>query len=88
MFDLLQDLSSAWLNGAVRTLEGLRRGLTSPFPVYEDPSPTTPSEVIYEGGKLRLRYYRPVGKPQATPRLWVYALIKRPFILDRSPAIA
>ncbi len=51
MFDLLQDLSSAWLNGAVRTLEGLRRGLTSPFPVYEDPSPTTPSEVIYEGGK-------------------------------------
>lgn len=85
MFDLLQDLSSAWLNGAVRTLEGLRRGLTSPFPVYEDPSPTTPSEVIYEGGKLRLRYYRPVGKPQATPLLLVYALIKRPFILDLQP---
>src|SRR5712692_3261234 len=85
MFDLLQDLSSAWLNGAVRTLEGLRRGLTSPFPVYEDPSPTTPSEVIYEGGKLRLRYYRPVGRPQATPLLLVYALIKRPFILDLQP---
>jgi len=86
MFDLLQDLSTSWFNGAIRTLEGLRRGLTSPFPMHEDPSPTTPSEVIYEGGKLRLRYYRPAGRPQATPLLLVYALIKRPFILDLQPS--
>jgi len=85
MFNLLQDLSTSWLNGAVRTFEGWRRGLTSPFPLYEDPPSTTPFEVIYEGGKLRLRYYRPEGKPQTTPLLMVYALIKRPFILDLQP---
>jgi polyhydroxyalkanoate synthase subunit PhaC len=85
MFDLLQNLSTSWLRGALRTLEGLRRGLTSPFPVCEDPPPTTPSQVIYEGGKLRLRYYRPAGRPQTTPLLLVYALIKRPFILDLQP---
>ncbi|HKA52987.1 MAG TPA: alpha/beta fold hydrolase [Candidatus Binatia bacterium] len=85
MFDLLQNLSTAWLQGAIRTLEGLRRGLTLPFPVCEDPPPTTPSQVIYEGGKLRLRCYRPAGRPQATPLLLVYALIKRPFILDLQP---
>jgi polyhydroxyalkanoate synthase len=85
MFDLLQDFSTSWLNGAVRSLESFRRSLTLPFPIHEDPSPTTPYTVIYEGGKLRLRHYQAVGKPQATPLLIVYALIKRPFILDLQP---
>lgn len=85
MLELLQDLSNSWLTSAVRTLEGLRRGLTDSYPTHEDPPATTPYEVIYEGGKVRLRYYQAVGKPQATPLLIVYALIKRPFILDLQP---
>jgi polyhydroxyalkanoate synthase len=88
MLELLQDLSTSWLNGAVRTLEGLRRGLLEPFPTYDDPPPTTPFEVVYEGGKARLRHYRAVGKPHATPLLIVYALIKRPFILDLQPGLS
>lgn len=88
MFELLHNLSTSWFNGTVRTLEGLRRGLTEPFPIYDDPPPTTPYEVIYVGGKARLRYYRAVGKPRATPLLIVYALIKRPFILDLLPGLS
>jgi polyhydroxyalkanoate synthase len=44
--------------------------------------------VIYTGGKVSLRYYHAVGKPHATPLLIVYALIKRPFILDLLPGLS
>ena len=70
---------------AMRGFDSFRRSLQPTFPIHEDPPPTTSSEVLYEGGKLRLRYYRPVGKPLTTPLLLVYALIKRPFILDLQP---
>ena len=50
-----------------------------------DPPPVTPYEVVYEAGKVRLRYYRAAGKPQPLPLLLVYALIKRPYILDLVP---
>jgi polyhydroxyalkanoate synthase len=88
MFELLHDLSTSWFSGTVRTLEGLRRGFTEPFPVSDDPPPITPYEVIYTGGKTSLRYYRAVGTPRATPLLIVYALIKRPFILDVLPGLS
>lgn len=88
MLDLIQEFSTSWLDGAVRSMESFRRSLTSPFPVHEDLPPTTSSEILYEGGKLRLRYYRPVGRPLSTPLLLVYALIKRPFILDLQPGVS
>jgi polyhydroxyalkanoate synthase len=88
MLNFIQEFSTSWLNGAVRSLDSYRRSLTSPFPTQEDPPPTTPYEVLYEGGKLRLRYYHPVGKSLSTPLLLVYALIKRPFILDLQPGIS
>jgi polyhydroxyalkanoate synthase len=82
MLDLLQEISTSWLNSSTLVLDGLRRGMLEPYPVHEDPPGVTPYEVIAENGKARLRYYRAVGKPQATPLLIVYALIKRPYILD------
>src|SRR5438445_3523511 len=85
MLSLLSHLSQYWMDGAVRTLEGVRRGLSEPFPLSEDPPSTTPYEVVYEGGKVRLRHYRAVGEPHTTPLLVVYSLIKRPFILDLQP---
>jgi polyhydroxyalkanoate synthase len=88
MLNFVQEFSGSWLNGAVRSLESFRRSLTSPFPTHEDPPPTTSFEVLYEGGKVRLRYYRPIGKPLSTPLLLVYALVKRPFILDLQPGIS
>jgi polyhydroxyalkanoate synthase len=88
MSELLHDLSTSWFSGTVRILEGLHRGLTEPFPVSDDPPPITPYEVIYTGGKTSLRYYRAVGTPRATPLLIVYALIKRPFILDLLPGLS
>jgi len=82
MLDLFQEVSTSWLNSSALVLDGLRRGLVEPYPVQEDPPGVTPYEVIAENGKARLRYYRAVGTPQATPLLIVYALIKRPYILD------
>src|SRR5262245_19832788 len=85
MLDFLNHFPRYWMEGAVRTLGGLRRGGSEPFPLHEDPPAVTPSQVVYEGGKVRLRYYSPVGARQPTPLLVIYALIKRPFILDLQP---
>jgi polyhydroxyalkanoate synthase subunit PhaC len=88
MFQLFQDLSTSWLESSARILDGFRRGAMDPYPVHEDPAPVTPYQVIYEGGKTSLRYYHAVGKRQATPLLIVYALIKRPFVLDLQPELS
>ena len=85
MLSLLSNLSQYWTDGAIRALEGFRRGLSEPFPLREDPPAVTPYEVVYEGGKVRLRHYRAAGERQSIPLLVVYALIKRPFILDLQP---
>jgi polyhydroxyalkanoate synthase len=85
MLSLLSELPKYWLDGAIRTLDGFRRGLSDTFPLEEDPPSTTPYEVVYEGGKVRLRHYRAVGTPVSTPMLIVYSLIKRPYILDLQP---
>ena len=85
MQSLISSLPQYWTEGAIRYLEGLRNGLTEPFPLREDPPPVTPYTVIYEAGKVRLRYYRATGRSQPTPLLLVYPLIKRPYILDLTP---
>ncbi|MGH7962211.1 MAG: alpha/beta fold hydrolase [Candidatus Binatia bacterium] len=85
MVTLLNHLSQSWTDSAIRSLDGLRRGFTDAYPVNEDPPPVTPYEVVYEGGKVRLRYYRAVGRPQATPLLIAFPLIKRPYVLDLMP---
>ena len=46
---------------------------------------STPSRIVYEGGKLRLRHYAPVEPAHSTPILFIYALTKRAFILDLAP---
>jgi polyhydroxyalkanoate synthase subunit PhaC len=86
MLSLFSHLQQYWTDGAIRYLEGLRNGLTEPFPFTEDIPPTTPYEVIYEEGKVRLRHYQTGGASrQSPPLLIVYALIKRPYILDLLP---
>jgi polyhydroxyalkanoate synthase subunit PhaC len=50
--------------------------------MIDDPSAVTPYKVIYEGGKASVRHYAPVERTHQTPIVLVYALIKRPFILD------
>ena len=85
MRSLFNQLPQYWTDGAIRYLEGLRNGLSEPFPITEDISPTTPYEVIYEEGKVRLRYYQSAASSRSTPLLLVYALIKRPYILDLLP---
>jgi polyhydroxyalkanoate synthase subunit PhaC len=82
---LLQQLPYYWFQGTIWALDGWRRGFSEPYPLTEDPAPTTPYTVIYEGGKVRLRYYPPARQTQTIPLLVVYALIKRPFILDLQP---
>jgi polyhydroxyalkanoate synthase subunit PhaC len=79
---LLNDIAVFWTGGAMRTLEAFVQGYGSP---QTDPPATTPYEVAYEGGMLRLRHYRPAERRHKSPLLIVYALIKRPFILDLQP---
>jgi polyhydroxyalkanoate synthase len=79
---LLSDVAGYWMQGAMRTLEAFGHGYGSPA---TDPPPTTPYNVVYEGGMLRLRHYQPTVRRHRTPLLVVYALIKRPFILDLQP---
>jgi polyhydroxyalkanoate synthase len=80
---LFNDVASYWLDGAVRTLDAIGRGFGSQ--VSADPPPVTPYEVIYEGGKVSLRHYRAPNRIHATPIVLVYALIKRPFVMDLQP---
>jgi polyhydroxyalkanoate synthase len=76
---LLNDIAAHWFDGTIRTLEAVGRGFGSSA---SDPAPVTPYEVIYEGGKVSLRHYTPAERRHTTPILLVYALIKRPFIMD------
>ncbi|MGD9251929.1 MAG: class III poly(R)-hydroxyalkanoic acid synthase subunit PhaC [Desulfobacterales bacterium] len=47
---------------------------------------TTPYEVVYREDRVKLKYYRPEGKPKyKTPLLVVYALINRETMLDLQP---
>jgi len=79
---LLNEIAGYCFDGAMRTLEAFGRGFGSP---KSDPPPVTPYEVIYEAGKVSLRHYVPEQRVHQTPVLLVYALIKRPFILDLQP---
>jgi polyhydroxyalkanoate synthase subunit PhaC len=85
MLSLVGHLIRSWTDGAIRDLEGFRRGISEPFPTQDDPPAATPYEVVHEAGKVRLRHYRAVGPPQPTPLVLVYALVKRPYILDLQP---
>jgi poly(3-hydroxyalkanoate) synthetase len=77
---LISEISGYLAEGAIRGLESIRDGFGAP---QNDPPPATPSTIIYEGGKVRLRHYAARGATRRrTPLLLVYALIKRPFILD------
>src|ERR671915_174006 len=71
-----------WMEGSIRTLQGFARSLPDPFPLSEDHPAVTPSKVVYQGGKLRLRHYSTTDPPHPIPLLIVYPLFKRPFILD------
>ncbi len=79
MVEPISAISGYWLDGAVRALEGLSRGFNS---TTADPPPVTPYRVVFESGKLRLRHYAAARGAHRTPILLVYALIKRPFVLD------
>jgi polyhydroxyalkanoate synthase len=69
-----------WLDGAMRTLDGFKKGA---YATVNDPPPVTPYRVVFQSGKVRLRHYAASGnKAHRTPIVLVYALIKRPFVLD------
>lgn len=74
-----------WLQEAPHLTEEPHRDLHESALLTNDPPAVTPYDVVYEGGKLRLRHYRAVEPSQSTPVVLVYALIKRPYILDLLP---
>src|SRR5580704_2023717 len=85
MVTVFNELGRYWLEGASQAAEGVLRTLHDPYPVHDEPSGATPFEIVHEGEKLRLRHYRARGEANPTPLLVVYALVKRPFILDLMP---
>jgi polyhydroxyalkanoate synthase len=76
---LLSEIAGHLFDGTMRTLQAVTEGFGSP---RTDPAPVTPYEIIYQGGKVSLRHYTPAERLHKTPVLIVYALIKRPYILD------
>ncbi|HZP45856.1 MAG TPA: alpha/beta fold hydrolase [Candidatus Binataceae bacterium] len=79
---LLNDIASHWLDGTVRMFEAVSRGYGSPA---TDPEPVTRYREVYRAGKVALRRYTPEVRMHRTPVVIVYALIKRPYILDLQP---
>ena len=77
--DPVSAISKYWMEGAIRTLHGLKSGFNS---TVEDPPSVTPYRVVLESGKLRLRHYASEARAHGAPLLMVYALIKRPFVFD------
>jgi polyhydroxyalkanoate synthase len=53
--------------------------------VSVDPPSQTPYRIIYQGGKASVRHYKAAGPKRQVPIVLVYALIKRPFVLDLEP---
>jgi polyhydroxyalkanoate synthase subunit PhaC len=52
----------------------------------DDPPTTTPYDVVYQGGLVRLRHYGSVDSHHRSGAvLLVYSLLKRPYILDLLP---
>jgi polyhydroxyalkanoate synthase len=74
-----------WLREALRFTEELHWDGSESALRTSDPPAVTPYDIVYEGGRVRLRHYRPVEPSQSTPVLLVYALLKRPYILDLLP---
>jgi polyhydroxyalkanoate synthase subunit PhaC len=52
---------------------------------FIDPPSLTPYRIIYQGGKASVRHYKAAGPLRQIPIVLVYALIKRPFVLDLEP---
>src|SRR5690242_9150005 len=75
----IRAIAGYWLDGAMRTLDGFKKGAHA---TVNDPPPVTPYQVVFETGKVRLRHYAAPAKSHRTPIVLVYALIKRPFVLD------
>jgi hypothetical protein len=67
MWNLIQHVTTSWMDETVRLCEGFRRGESDPFPTWEDPPAITPFDSVAQYGKLRLRYYPAQGTPQPTP---------------------
>lgn len=74
-----------WLQEVRHLTEEPHRDLNESTLLTNDPPAVTPYDVVYEGGKVRLRHYRAVEPAQSTPIVLVYALIKRPYLLDLLP---
>jgi polyhydroxyalkanoate synthase len=85
MVGIINELGRYWLEGASQAAEGVLRTLRDPYPLEDEPNGATRFEVIHQGEKLKLRYYPAQGAAHRTPLVVVYALIKRPFILDLLP---
>jgi polyhydroxyalkanoate synthase subunit PhaC len=85
MVGVINELGRYWFEGASRAAEGVLRALRDPYPTEGEPVGATAFEIVHEGEKLKLRHYRAHGAAHSTPLMVVYALIKRPFILDLLP---
>ena len=72
------DVANSWMGSTIPTLD-LTHGASI------DPPSLTPYRVIYRSGKASVRHYRAVEPRRRIPIVLVYALIKRPFVLDLEP---
>jgi len=76
----LTAIAGYWMDGMMRSLDGFKRGVHA---TVSDPPPVTPYRVVFKSGKLKLRHYAAAARDaHRSPIVLVYALIKRPYVLD------
>jgi polyhydroxyalkanoate synthase len=76
------DQSDGWQDFQRRTNKAAQL-LANPPEVHVG---TTPHEIVYQDGKMRLLHYLPMTpKQHDVPLLVIYALINKPYILDLQP---
>jgi polyhydroxyalkanoate synthase len=75
---MLKEVTNSWVGNTIPMLD-LIHGASI------DPPSLSHHSVIYQGGKASVRHYKAVGPRREIPIILVYALIKRPFVLDLEP---
>lgn len=83
--DISRGLTKAVMNREISPYHYVKPIIQAASGVGEPPVGSTPHEVVYSHGKMRLLRYAPARRLHRTPILFVYSMINRYYILDFLP---
>jgi len=83
--EISREIMHAAQQGAISPYHYVKPFIMRAADVGEPPLGSTPHEVVYTKGKMRLLRFKPAQRKYRTPILFVYSLINRYYILDFLP---